>query len=93
MGLVGVAQVMRINRRWFGHVARKEATQLLQRALNFPVTGRKPCGRPRKTWRETIEEDTKTSGIIHMDPTDRKDWKAAIKEMKCPTPQSGTNGL
>ena len=32
-----------------------------------------------KLKRETIEEDAKTSGISHMDPTDTKAWKAAIK--------------
>eukprot|EP00057_Strongylocentrotus_purpuratus_P005888 XP_003731931.1 PREDICTED: uncharacterized protein LOC100890314 [Strongylocentrotus purpuratus] len=94
MGLMGVAQVIRMNRlRWFGHVARRKATHWLQRALNFPVTGRRPRGRPRNTWREAIEEDAKTSGVGRVDPTDRKAWKAAIKEIKCPTTQSGTNGL
>ena len=43
---------------WYGHVARREETHWPQRTLNFPVAGRKPCGRPRKTWGETITEDS-----------------------------------
>ena len=86
MGLVRIGQVMRKSRlRWYGHVARSEEIHWLQRILNFPVAGRKPHGRPRKTWEETITEDRRASNITHIDPTDR----TAIKEMNCPTPQSG----
>ena len=94
MGLVRIGQVMRKSRlRWYGHVARREETHWLQRILNFPVPGRKPRGRPRKTWGETIKEDRRASNITHIDPTDRTAWRRAIKEMNCPTPQSGKNGL
>ena len=94
MGLVRIGQVMRKSRpRWYGHVARREETHWLQRILNFPVAGRKPCGRSRKTWEETITEHRRASNITHIDPTDRTAWRTAIKEMNCPTPQSGNNGL
>ena len=42
-----------------------------QYILNFPVAGRKPRGRPHKTWEETITEDRRASNITHIDPTDR----------------------
>eukprot|EP00057_Strongylocentrotus_purpuratus_P004695 XP_003729256.2 PREDICTED: Fanconi anemia group E protein-like [Strongylocentrotus purpuratus] len=85
MGLMGVAQVMRMNRlRWFGHVARRKATHWLQRALNFPVTGRRPRGRPRNTWKEAIEEDAKTSGVGRVDPTDRKAWQMTSLTQRAP---------
>ena len=72
---------MRMNRlRWFGHVARREATHWLQRALNFPVTGRRPRGRPRKTWREAIEEDAKTSGVGRVDPSEGKLGRRPLKK-------------
>ena len=94
MGLVRIGQVMRKSRlRWYGHVARREEAHWLQRILNFPVAGRKPRGRPCKTWGETITEDRRASNITHTDPTDRTAWRTAIKEMNCPTPQSGKNGL
>ena len=93
LGLVKIGQVMRKSRlRWFGHVARREESHWLQRILNFPVAGRNPCGRPRKSWEETIKEDRRASNITHIDPTDRTTWRRAIKEMYCPTPQSGKNG-
>ena len=72
MGLVRIGQVIRKSRlRWYGHVARREETHWLQRILNFTVPGRKPCGRPRKTWEETNKEDRRVSNITHIDPTDR----------------------
>ena len=50
VGLMGVAEVIRIGRlRWCGHVARRETTLWLQKALKFPVYGRRPHGRPRIT--------------------------------------------
>ena len=79
--------------RWYGHVARREETHWLERILHFPVAGRNPRGRPRKTWEETIKEDRRAFDITHTDPTDRIAWRRAIKEMYCPTPQSGKNGL
>ena len=57
------------------------------------VAGRKPHGRPRKTWEETTTEDRRASNITHIDPTDRKGWRTAIKEMNCPTLLSEKNGL
>ena len=49
-------------------------THWLQRILNSSVAGRKPRGRSRKTWEETITEDRPQSMlqyITHIDPTDR----------------------
>ncbi len=36
--------------RWFGYVRRKE--HILRRTLNLEVEGRRPLGRPKKTWRK-----------------------------------------
>ena len=66
MGLVRIGQVMRKSRlRWYGHVARREETHWLQRILNFPVAGKNPRGRPRKTWEGIITEDRRASNITH----------------------------
>ena len=45
-------------------VARREETHWLQRILHFPVAGRNPRGRPRKTWEETITEDRRESTTV-----------------------------
>ena len=90
MGLVRIRQLMRRSRlRWYGHVARREETHWLQKFFNFPFGGRKPRGTLRKTWGEIITEDRGASNITHIDPTDRTAWRTAIKEINCPTTQSG----
>ena len=94
MGLVRIGQVMRISRlRWYGHVARREETHWLQRIVRFLVAGRNPRGRPHKMWEDTVREDRRVANITHVDPASRAAWGRAIREMKCPTPQSGKNGL
>jgi len=36
--------------RWFGHVQRKADHHIIKRAMNFVVDGKRPKGRPSKTW-------------------------------------------
>ncbi len=49
-GLEDLEVLLRKNRlRWFGDMRRKG--HILRRALNFEVEGRRPPGRPKKTWR------------------------------------------
>ena len=79
------------------HVASREETHW----LNFKF----PSCWEETTWDtypqnmgETITEDRRASNITHIDPTDidptdKKAWRTAIKEMNCPTPQSWKNGL
>ena len=45
--------------RWFGHVQRSE--EWIGRIGGVRVDGRRPRGRPRKTWREVLSEDLRES--------------------------------
>jgi len=38
--------------RWFGHVLRKDESDVLREALQFEVDGRRGRGRPRNTWKK-----------------------------------------
>ncbi len=50
-GLESLEVLLRRNRlRWFGHVRRREEGHILRQALHFEVEGRRPPGRPKKTW-------------------------------------------
>ena len=35
--------------RWYGHVLRKDDDSVLRVALNLEVSGKRKCGRPKKT--------------------------------------------
>ena len=43
--------------QWFGHVMRKEEESVCRRVMNMEVPGRRRRGRPRKRWRDTLNED------------------------------------
>ena len=57
--------------RWHGHVIRKNRDSITRTALRWtPDSGRRKRGRPRETWRRTIEAEMKTAG---------KTWKELEK--------------
>ena len=43
--------------RWFGHVKRRDENSILRRVMELVVEGRRPVGRPKKTWSKVVEED------------------------------------
>jgi hypothetical protein len=45
--------------RWFGHVERKEDDDWVKRCTRMEVVGKRPRGRPRKTWTSTLKDDMK----------------------------------
>ena len=45
--------------RWFGHVKRRDENSILRGAMELEVEGRRPVGRPKKTWSKIVEEDTR----------------------------------
>ena len=43
---------------WYGNVLRREGDHLLQRALDFEVEGQRKKGRPRRTWKKQVVEES-----------------------------------
>ena len=44
--------------RWYGHVMRKNYEDWVEKCMEFRVEGRRrPVGRPRRTWLESVEAD------------------------------------
>ena len=55
-GMDEVEAVMRERRlRWFGHVRRREEDNPVRRVMDLEVNGRRPPGRPKKTWAGILE--------------------------------------
>ena len=48
--------------RWFGHVKRRDMEDSLRRVGELVVEGRCPPGRPKKSWKRTVEEDVRVVG-------------------------------
>ena len=48
--------------RWFGHVKRRDENSIL-RTMELKVEGRRPVGRPKKTWNKVVDEDMRKLNI------------------------------
>ena len=57
-------QVKRRRWRWIGHVLRQQTTALTRIALRWTPDGQRKRGRPKETWRRTVEREMKEKGWI-----------------------------
>ena len=44
--------------QWYGHVLRREDSHVTRRALHFLVEGQRKKGRPKRTWKKQVEEES-----------------------------------
>jgi len=42
--------------RWYGHVLRKEDTDLVKKCMEYEVEGSRPKGRPKRTLKEVVQK-------------------------------------
>src|SRR5882762_6084642 len=81
--------------RWFGHVLRMPQNRIPQRVFNAMPTGRRPRGRPRKTWRSNVEELCGRIGVssaeVQTVAEDRNLWRSKLSCLQ-PRPER-TRGL
>ena len=71
-------EVRRRSWNWLGHVLRREGENNSFIALGWPAEGRRARGRPKTTWRRTVERERNKAGW--------KNWnvaKAAARDRKC----------
>ena len=82
-GTVKVAEVtkkMQERRlQWFGHVMRKEEESVCRRVMNMEVPGKRGRGRPRKRWKDTLNEDMREKDVQVDDTQDRSRWRRLIR--------------
>ena len=52
--LVELEIVMRRKLNWYGHVVRRNESVPLGRIMSVVAPGRKPRGRPKKTWKQRV---------------------------------------
>ena len=81
-GLVDVIEMISVRRlRWYGHVARSPSTAELGRVFGMEVEGRRPRGRPKKTWMNCVEQDLAKIRALKEDALDRQRWEMIIKRL------------
>ena len=78
-----IDEVMRSGRlRWFGHVQRRDATNVTRRVMELAIPGTRRRGRPKKTWHQHMKEDMAGVGVTQAVALDRKEWRRRTR----PTP-------
>ena len=60
--------------RWMGHVHRREDNYVGKR-----VIGRKKRGRPKRRWRDNIQEDLRVIDAQEKDAMNRASWRKKIR--------------
>ena len=74
--LVGVDPITTFIRsgrlRWYGYVVRKGDEDWVNKCKDYRVEGRRPVGRPRKTWLDSVEADMAKLDIDKEDVQDRR---------------------
>ena len=73
--------LMRRRWRWIGHVTRQEVS-IAKTALRWKPKGKRKRGRPKITWRRTVEKEIKdmgkTWGGIKLTARDRQMWRKHV---------------
>ena len=68
--------------RWLGHVLRMPVSNITRTALRWTPQGKRPRGRPKTTWRRTIEAELKeldmTWGEAETKAKDRSGWRNLV---------------
>ena len=65
--------------RWYGHVLRRDDDSILRVALDLEVTGKRKRGRPKKTWKKQVEEETEKVGLKKEDALNRAKWRDGVQ--------------
>ena len=58
-----ITEIKRRKWGWIGHTLRKPATNTTRQVLSWNPQGKRKVGRPRQTWRRSVEEQLNAIGI------------------------------
>jgi len=80
LGIGDIILILQQNRlRLYGHVLRKEDTDLVKKCMEYEVEGCRPRGRPKSTWREVVQKDYLACSLNRENAVHRGRWKKLVK--------------
>ena len=60
--------------RWYGHVKRMDEGRLPRKYLDWQPARKRPVGRPRKRWKEGVDEALRRRGTSLMEVEEGRDF-------------------
>jgi len=90
-GCKTVVKEVKIKRwKWLGHVCRMEKEAIPRTALRWTPEGKRKRGRPKETWRRTVEKELKEQHLtwesLNKETANREQWRelvAALCTLRC----------
>ena len=74
-----IDQLIMVNSdHWYDHVLRREDGHVLRRALIFEVEGQRKKGRPKRTRKKEVVEESVKFGLRRKDVLCRSNWMVGI---------------
>ena len=93
MGLESILDVIRRKRlRWYSHVMRRDGDNWTRRSFQLQVDGRRPKGRPKKTWEQVVAEDLRALNLRPSMVHERQEWRIAIRKQPTSDPVQREKG-
>jgi hypothetical protein len=65
--------------RWYGHVERMQNQRMPKQTAVATIEGTRKRGRPRKRWKDEVEEDLKYNGNKKRACSSRWKWKTVLQ--------------
>ncbi|XP_076949285.1 uncharacterized protein LOC143621880 [Bidens hawaiensis] len=83
LGVANISDKIREGRlRWFGHVKRRQTTDLVRSVENITIEGRRGRDRPKLNWDETIKHDLINLRLSEDMVDDRPSWRRRILRLR-----------
>ncbi|VDO40919.1 unnamed protein product [Haemonchus placei] len=80
-GVAPIVDKMREARlRWYGHVLRAKNDSVRKIGPNLDVSEKRPRGRPKQRWLDTLHEDLEAVNIHPDQAFNREKWHQHIRE-------------
>ncbi|VDP31243.1 unnamed protein product [Heligmosomoides polygyrus] len=61
--------------RWYGHVLRRKEDSVRKIGFGLEVSGKRPRGRPKQRWSDTLHTDMKVTDVHPDQAHDRERWR------------------
>jgi hypothetical protein len=75
-GVAPITEKMREARlRWYGHALRSDDDSLAKTGLNIDIAGKRPKGRPKQRWLDTLHADLQAARLHPDQAFDREKWR------------------